>query len=572
MNDTPGASRNSAEQPVHPDHQGDEQRIVGRPPDNALLLAYQAALIVASETRLEGVLQRLVDLAREVASARYAAIGVADAGGRLLQFITSGLSEDVIARIGPLPEGHGLLGALIYDGEPLLVPEIQADPRSVGFPPNHPPMKTLMGVPIVLEDRVIGDLYLTERIDGRPFDRDDLAAIQIFAAHAATAIQRANLFAEIERSRREAEAQRDHLQAVIDQLPSGIVIQIAPDRRVERLNRTARRLMSGISPDAELEVIASIAEAELLPAPVFLQANGARLPIPERPDSIAFNGVAVSQRQLLLEATSGPPVPVFVQAAPLFDVDGSVARTVVVFQDMTRLREAEQLKDDFLSLVSHEFRTPLTAIHGGARLLESQRDALDAETQRALLVDISQESARLDQMLGNMLRLGETMAGRLQPELEPVLLGPMIARISQGMKARFPAAIFQMEMPAVLPAVEGDPALLQQVLWNLYENAVKYTPGQKRIVTSADVAGGIIAVHIRDNGIGIAPEHVSSVFERFRRPGADPSVRGMGLGLYLCQLLMAAQGGSIWGESEGIGRGATFSLSLPIATGWGDES
>lgn len=580
MIDTPDSRDRTNEQPRHPDRdqmgqptgQRAEQRIVDGNADDALLLAYQAALTVASENRLDGVLQRLADIARGVVSARYAAIGVADANGRLLQFITSGMDADVIARIGPLPEGHGLLGALIHDGVPLSLRNIQDDPRSVGFPPNHPPMHSLLGVPILLDGHPIGDLYLTERLDGGGFDENDLAAVQVFAAHAATAIQRANLIAELERSQRKAEAQRDHLQVIIDQLPSGIVIQEGPDRRVERVNLTARRLISGLPDTADAAIADSPSEVGDLPSPVFLQANGAPLPEHEWPDVIATRGDTVSQRQLMLAPISGPAVPVFVQASPLFDADGAIAQTVVVFQDMTRLREAEQLKDDFLSLVSHEFRTPLTAIHGGARLLESQRDSLDAITQRELLVDISQESARLDQMLGNMLRLAETMAGRLEPELEPVLLGPLIQRIQNGMKSRSPDATFRNELPPSLPAVEGDPALLQQVLWNLYENAVKYTPGARLIVTSGDVTEGTVAVHIRDSGIGIAPEHVASVFERFRRPGADPSIRGMGLGLYLCQLLMVAQGGTIWAESEGVGRGAMFSFSLPIATGWGEES
>ncbi|MGI8483331.1 MAG: ATP-binding protein, partial [Thermomicrobiales bacterium] len=344
-----------------------------------------------------------------------------------------------------------------------------------------------------------------------------------------------------------------------------------PDHRVERLNLTARRLMSGGYGNVNTVAQTPPALEEPIVAPVFLETNGMSMPMHEQPDIIAFNGVAISQRQLLLETTSGPPVPVFVQAAPLFDADGTVARTVVVFQDMTRLREAEQLKDDFLSLVSHEFRTPLTAIHGGASLLESHRDELDAETQQELLVDISRESGRLDQMLSNMLRLAEVMAGRLQAESEPVLLGPLIQRVSRSMKDRFPDASFILELPSELPAVEADASLLQQVIWNLYENAVKYTSGEKRIVTSANVEAGNVEVHIRDNGMGIAAEHVHSVFERFRRPGADPSIRGMGLGLYLCQLLMVAQEGSIRGESAGVGMGATFSFTLPIATGWGDE-
>ncbi|HEU0164174.1 MAG TPA: ATP-binding protein, partial [Thermomicrobiales bacterium] len=241
---------------------------------------------------------------------------------------------------------------------------------------------------------------------------------------------------------------------------------------------------------------------------------------------------------------------------------------VIVFQDMTRLREAEQLKDDFLSLVSHEFRTPLTAIHGGARLLGSQRDQLDDRTKDELLADIVLESARLDQMLANMLQLAEVMAGRLTPSTEPVLVTPLIRRVVQEMKVRLPDTEWSIEIPPGLPPVEGDPSLLQQVLRNLYENAIKYTTGHAFIRTTAEVDEHGVEIHIIDNGIGIAAEHVPFVFERFRRPGADPAVRGMGLGLYLCHNLMTAQGGRIRVESHGIGMGTTFSIALPIASGW----
>jgi signal transduction histidine kinase len=245
---------------------------------------------------------------------------------------------------------------------------------------------------------------------------------------------------------------------------------------------------------------------------------------------------------------------------------------VVVLQDMTRQREAEQLKDDFLSLVSHEFRTPLTAIHGGAHILETQRSDLDRETEQALLEDISRESARLDRMLGNMLRLAEVMAGRLQSITEPVLVGPLVQRVVRDAQARTPHVGFSVEIPSDLPAVEGDPALLDQVLHNLCENAIKYSPSAPEIRITADVTDGLVAIHVIDRGIGIAPEHVAHVFERFRRPGTDLSIRGMGLGLYLCHQLMLAQGGQILAKSAGVGKGSTFSLVLPIATGWADES
>jgi signal transduction histidine kinase len=122
-----------------------------------------------------------------------------------------------------------------------------------------------------------------------------------------------------------------------------------------------------------------------------------------------------------------------------------------------------------------------------------------------------------------------------------------------------------------LPPAEGDPDLLMQVLRNLYENAVKYAPHGGDVMTVARTSGREITIAVTDQGVGIRPEHVDEVFERFRRPGADPTVRGMGLGLYLSRHLVEAQGGRINATSAGPGHGATFEVTMPIAHGWHDE-
>ena len=248
---------------------------------------------------------------------------------------------------------------------------------------------------------------------------------------------------------------------------------------------------------------------------------------------------------MLIERVDGARLPVLAQASPLNNTDGTVTRAVVVYQDITQLREGEQLKDDFLSLISHEFRTPLTAIHGGAHLLAQQGEMLDADTRQELLHDIVTESGRLDRMLANMLSLAETMAGRLSPTTEPVLLTPLVQRVSAEVGARTPNIDLDAAVPEDLPPAEGDPELLEQILRNLYENAIKYSPSGGTIRTTASATDAMIRIDVSDQGSGIAAEHVPQLFQRFRRPGADPTVRGMGLGLYLSRLLVAAQGGTI---------------------------
>ena len=546
------------------DDQSDRRGVDGAPSADPRLAAYEAALTIARELHIDAVLQRIVDLSRDVVPARYAALGVADETGRLRRFLTSGISEAERAAIGPLPEGHGLLGVLIHDGLPLLVPEISADVRSAGFPANHPPMHNLLGVPITFGEVTLGNLYLTNRLDGGPFLPEDLAAVEVLAAHAATAIDRARLYQQGESARRLAEEQRDQLRVILDSLPAGVLIQAPPDGAIELANAAAIDLLLGSAPSGAFPLYGRDYQ--------LLQDDGPPLARHLQPGIRALHGEQLRHRQFMLHRWDDTRVSVLLQAAPLRNSQGDINRAVVVFQDVTQLREAEQLKDDFLSLISHEIRTPLTAIHGGARLLADHGEALDEKTRRDLLHDVVVESERLNQMLGNMLSLTAIQAGRIEAKSEPVLIHALVRQVMRDIEGRAPRHTFAIDIPPDLPPADGDPELLAQVLRNLYENAVKYAPAGGQIVTSAAADASRVTISVTDQGVGIAPEHVTEVFERFRRPGAEPTVRGMGLGLYLSRHLVQAQGGTIAAESPGPGRGATFAVTLPIADGsmWPD--
>jgi len=164
-----------------------------------LAALHNAALALTTELDLGNVLQKVVDLSRELTQARYGALGVLDERGEYIeQFITAGISPEQRAQMGAPPRGHGLLGALIKEGKPMRLPAIARDARSVGFPPNHPPMHALLGAPIISKGRVIGDLYLTDKIgaDGAPtiFSAADQEILEMFATQAAIAIENAQLY------------------------------------------------------------------------------------------------------------------------------------------------------------------------------------------------------------------------------------------------------------------------------------------------------------------------------------------------------------------------------------------
>jgi signal transduction histidine kinase len=167
--------------------------------DAAFRAMSDAVLAIAAEHSVEPVLQKLVHAARELAGAHYAALGVPDGEGAFAQFLTSGMSDELVASMGPLPRTHGLLGAMLESEEPYRTPDIRADPRFKGWwPSEHPEMRSFLGVPIVSRSEVIGAFYLTEKDGSAEFGDEDLQLIEMLAAHAAIAIENARLF---ERSR-----------------------------------------------------------------------------------------------------------------------------------------------------------------------------------------------------------------------------------------------------------------------------------------------------------------------------------------------------------------------------------
>jgi signal transduction histidine kinase len=159
----------------------------------------EAGLVLASELSLDAVLQRIIELAVEITGARYGALGVIGSGAELAEFITTGITTEQREAIGAPPHGHGILGALIEEGKPLRIPNISADPRSVGFPPSHPSMTSFLGAPIVVRGGVFGDIYLTEKQGAPEFGQEDEEAVLVLAAQAGIAIENARLYQEVNR-------------------------------------------------------------------------------------------------------------------------------------------------------------------------------------------------------------------------------------------------------------------------------------------------------------------------------------------------------------------------------------
>jgi signal transduction histidine kinase len=198
-------------------------------------LLLEAGLALSSERSLPAILQRIVELATQLTGARYGAIGVLGPNGGISQFIYTGITPEQRAAIGPLPVGKGILGALIEDARPLRLRDLRSDPRSAGFPPNHPPMRSFLGAPVTARGRVFGNIYLTEKQGADEFDAEDERALVVLAAQAGVAVENANLYQELEVRVRRLDALHD--------ISAAIVQGEEPDEVVGLVARHARALL-----------------------------------------------------------------------------------------------------------------------------------------------------------------------------------------------------------------------------------------------------------------------------------------------------------------------------------------
>jgi PAS domain S-box-containing protein len=228
--------------------------------------------------------------------------------------------------------------------------------------------------------------------------------------------------------------------------------------------------------------------------------------------------------------------------------------------------KALRAKDDFLSTLSHEIRTPLNAVLGWARILRA-RDEIDRDLLDRALHVIERNAAAQAKMIDDMLDMARIVAGKLRLEMQPVdLLSVVLAAIDVVMpSAKAKSIKVRTSLDPKTPRVLGDQDRLQQVIWNLLSNALKFTDSGGAIEVGLEVAGKLARIVVRDTGQGISPEFLPYVFERFRQNDASSARRhgGLGLGLGLVREIVELHGGTVRAASEGEGKGATFTIDLP---------
>jgi len=246
------------------------------------------------------------------------------------------------------------------------------------------------------------------------------------------------------------------------------------------------------------------------------------------------------------------------------DETGKAVRMIGIVQDITERKKVDQLKDEFIGLVSHELRSPLTVIIGAINTALSESEYLSPEETNGLLQDASLEAETLSHLIGNLLELSRSQASRLLLYPEPINIQDVAELVVESIRRQSPSHRFTVDFAPEIPPVRADQLRIERVFYNLLENATKYSPenSETRILASLEV--DYIVIGVTDQGEGISLEDQENLFDSFHRLQRHElaGITGTGLGLSVCRILVEAHGGNIWVTSE-LGASSTFFFSLP---------
>ncbi len=507
---------------------------------------------VNSSLELSVALQDIVNSACDLTGARYGALGMFDESGRIETFVTYGLTADERKRLGDLPQGLGLLGLLQHEPRLLRIGDISKHPRSVGFPRHHPPMKSFLGVPLMLGETSLGNLYLTEKMDAEEFTPEDEDALLLFASHAALAINNAKQYGTLEEERR-------RLESLVSLSPVGVLIIEAGTRRIITANREAERILGARYRQGEV-----IEDHDLFST----QARDAADLGEEPPIYRALvRGEMVRAIEIMQETTYGHTILTVVSAAPIYGEHDEIVAAVSIIQDISALEEVEKMKSEFLGVISHELRTPLTVIKGSAATILGSGYPYDERETEEFFRIIDEQADRMRDLINNLLDVTRIDAGSLSVSPEPLDIMDSL----EEAHAVFVESGYHQEIEISAPpepvVVHADRRRVVQALNNLLSNAGKYSAETAGIIITVERDEESATVHVSDQGRGISPASLPHIFKKYYQVRGEQNGNslGSGLGLAICKGIVEAHGGRIWAVSAGEGQGSTFSFTLPTA-------
>lgn len=506
---------------------------------------------LAAAASVADVAGHVVDLTARAFGAITSGLFLLEPDGTMRTVGATGYSDEILAGFGAWPYDLPSPGAsAMRAGEVMVWPTLElveeAFPEIGGAMRHVTGERAIASAPLLIEGQPIGVIHVgfEHPRELSPSEVEDLRAI---ADVTALAIRRIRLVESERRGRR-------ILEATVDQAPVGVVVAGAGGE-ILLINAESRRIWGG---DPQAKTIHDRTEYR-----AFHHDGRPYEPLDWPLARSLLAGEVVTDEDIEIETFDGRRRIIEDASAPVRDDDGRIIGAVVVFTDVTEKREDSALRDAFIGMLSHELRTPITAIYGVANLLEARGETMERPVRLELIGDIRAEADRLFRLVENLLVLARAERHATTIDPAPVLVHRLLPRIVQTESTVWPALRLWLSGPEVVPPVRADEGFVELIVRNLISNAAKYAPGPVEVRFWEE--GDEVRVEVCDSGPGIPEsevEHIFELFRRVRRAGAE-HVPGSGIGLFVVRHLAEAMGGRAWARNRPEG-GAAVGISLPI--------
>ena len=538
--------------------QSDTPRPETEPPRDRLSRLSEASLRITETLEFDDVLQEVVESARTLTGARYGMMATLNESGGPENFFTSGTTAEEHQQLEETPGGILFFEHIRGLPEPMRVSDFSSHFRSMGLTEFHPPwpVGAFLVVPIRHQGEEVGNIYLAREPGEPAFTREDEETLVLFASQAALVIV-------IARRYRDEQRARARLETLIDISPVGVAVFDARTGAPLSFSREAARIAESLrGPDDPPE--------QLMEVLSYRRADGRTIASRDIGKELS-GGDTVRAEEIVLSVPDGRSITVLVNATPLRSEDGNEVETVVItLQDMTSLNELDKLRAEFLGMVSHELRAPLTSIKGSADTMLESFNSLDSAEIVQFIRIIKSQSDRMRDLISDLLDVARIATGMLSVTPEPVEVGDLVDEAKNTFLTGGGLGNLTIDLELDLPQVLADRRRIVQVLCNLLLNAARYSPESSAIRVNALLGDDCVEMSVADEGQGLSPEEMPLLFQKFSRTtgqGEERVASDTGLGLAICKGIVEAHGGRIWAESDGVGRGSTFTFTLLLANG-----
>ncbi|MFP3951685.1 MAG: PAS domain S-box protein [Candidatus Bathyarchaeia archaeon] len=518
--------------------------------EEALEALHRHATVLDEAGSIEEIAEITLDVLTEVFGFKRQSFNIVE--GDILKIVISEPSTDLEEM--PLT-GKGITVRAVNTAETQLVDDVEKDPDYLpGLSEGEMPTISELAVPVKIDEQVVGVINVESDRRGA-FSEQEQYLVEILASHVASAIERLRRMEWLEelvaeRTRELMESEEKYRKLAENSFD--IILTFGTDGVIRYVSPSIRTLL-GYSPDA------FIGESfEQISQEIILEEDAEDIV-----DSI-LQGEVIRGLQFKVEDNDGREVYLEANLTPILN-EGELVEVEAIIRDITERRRLQEMKDQFVGMATHELRTPLVSIKGYVDYIQNGSAGDVPKRIEELLEVVQRNTRRLESLTDDLLDQQRIESGRLEIKPETIKLERVMDDILEEVEPLIKEKdlTLALEIPEALPPIYADQIRIGQVLINLVNNAIKFSPEGSEIRVDVEDAESGIRVRVQDEGIGLNPNDMRELFKPFPKIEKPDFYGGTGLGLSICKGIVELHGGEIWAESEGRGEGSTFIFTLP---------